>query len=130
MLVTEIDRASIEKLVRTFYAKILKDDLLSPFFIRALGDDLKNDKWYEHLKTLDNFWLGLMIGEGRYMGDPLLPHFFLGELSPELFDRWIALFRQTAEEIYEHNTALKFYGKAKGLAKRFMTDLEIGYEED
>ena len=130
MLVTEIDRGSVEKLVRHFYAKVLKDELLARYFLIALGDDLKNDKWYEHLITLDNFWLGLMTGEGRYRGDPFLPHMFLGELNSELFLRWIALFRETAEEIYTPLIALRFYGKAKGLAKRFMVDLEIAYEED
>lgn len=129
MLVEEIDRASIEKLVREFYAKVLQDPLISPFFIRSLGMDMKNDKWYEHLSTLDNFWLGMILEEGRYMGDPLMPHIFLGSLSTEMFDRWLALFRETLEEIYTPNNVLKFYGKAKGLAKRFMTDLEITHED-
>ena len=130
MLVDKIDRASVEKLVRTFYVKVLDDDLLGRYFFMALGDNLKNDKWYEHLITLDNFWISLMTGEeGRYLGDPFVPHMFLGELSPELFERWVSLFRETAEEIYTPTVALKFYGKAKGLAKRFMVDLEIAYEE-
>ena len=61
MLVENIDRSSIEKLVRAFYANVLQDEVLAPFFINALGHDMKNDKWYEHLITLDNFWLGLML---------------------------------------------------------------------
>ena len=61
MLVENIDRASIEKFVRSFYANVLKDKTLAPFFMNALGDDMKNDKWYEHLITLDNFWLGLLL---------------------------------------------------------------------
>ena len=118
MLATEIDRASVEKLVRQFYAKVLKDELLSRYFLIALGDDLKNDKWYEHLITLDNFWISLMTGEGgMYKGDPFVPHMFLGGLTSEMFDRWVALFRETAEEIYTPTLALGFYGKAKGLLR-------------
>ncbi len=56
-LATEIDRGSVERLVRQFYTKVLKDDLISRYFLIALGDDLKNDKWYEHLKILENFSL-------------------------------------------------------------------------
>ena len=108
---------------------MLKDDLIGRYFIIALGDDRMNDKWYEHLSLLDNFWLGLMTGEGRYRGDPFVPHMFLGGLTSEMFDRWVALFRETVEEVYTPAVALAFYGKAKGLAKRFMTDLEIAYEE-
>jgi hemoglobin len=130
MLADTIDRGSVEKLVRGFYAKVVKDDLIARYFLIALGDDMKNDKWYEHLKLLDNFWYSLMTGEGRYRGDPFTPHIFLGGLTPEMFDRWVALFRETAEEVFTPPLALRFYGKAKGLAKRFMTDLEIAYEDE
>jgi len=130
MLTDQIDRGSVEKLVRGFYAKVIQDDLIGRYFLIALGDDFKNDKWYEHFNLLDNFWMGLMTGEGRYRGDPFTPHIFLGGLTPEMFDRWVALFRETAEEIYTPTVALGFYGKAKGLAKRFMVDLEIAYEEE
>jgi len=129
MLAQSIDRGSIEKLIRQFYEKVLEDDLIGIFFHRALGHNLNSPKWYEHLNTLNNFWFSLMTGEGRYMGDPFMPHLFLGELTPEMFDRWLVLFRQTAEETHDHALALSLYGKAKALSKRFMTDLEIAYEE-
>jgi hemoglobin len=60
-----VDRVNINEMVREFYASVLQDELLSPFFIRALGDDLKNGKWHEHLHTLDNFWLLIMTGKKR-----------------------------------------------------------------
>lgn len=130
MLVEEIDRPSIEKLIRTFYAKVIQDDLVGPYFIRTLGDDLTSFKWYEHFSLLDNFWLGMILEEGHYRGDPFMPHVFLGEIPKEAFDRWLALFRETLEEIYTPINVLKFYGKAKGITKRFMTDLEIYHEDD
>ena len=128
MLSDTIDRASIEKLVRMFYKNILKDELLSPFFIRTLGDDLKNDKWYEHLITLDNFWLSLLTGEGRYMGDPLLPHIFMGQLAPEHFELWLKLFRQTLDVVFTPTVVIQVFGRAKALSTRFMVDLEISHE--
>ena len=128
ILIDTIDRGAIEKLVRQFYESILKDELLSPFFTRALGNDLKNDKWYEHLITLDNFWLSLLTGEGRYMGDPLLPHIFMGQLNPEHFERWLKLFRQTLDGLFTPTIAIKIFGRAKALSTRFMVDLEISHE--
>ncbi len=128
MLLREIDRSAIEKMVRNFYPKVLKDELIAHYFLHTLGDDLKSDKWYEHLKTLDNFWYALMTGEGRYMGDPLMPHMFLGGLSVEHFERWLILFRQTLDEIFTPEVAIRIYGRAKALSTRFISDLEL--EED
>ena len=130
MLIETINRASIEKLVRSFYAKVLEDELLAPFFINALGDDMKNDKWYEHLITFDNFWLGLLLKEGRYMGDPLLPHVFLPNLTEEIFEQWLKIFRETLDEIYTPSNVRNIYGKAKALSTRFINDLELDDDDD
>ena len=130
MLVEEIDRSSIEKMVRKFYTNVLQDEALAPFFINALGHDMKNDKWYEHLITLDNFWLGLMLKEGKYMGDPLLPHVFLQGLTPEIFDQWLKVFRATLDEIYTPSNVRNIYGKAKALSTRFIKDLELDDDDD
>ncbi|CAA6810268.1 MAG: Preprotein translocase [uncultured Sulfurovum sp.] len=129
-LIETIDRGSIEKLVRSFYAKVLEDKELAPFFLNALGDDMNNDKWYEHLITLDNFWLGMILEEGRYIGDPLLPHVFLPNLTPELFDQWLKVFRETLEEIYTPSNVRKIHGKAKALSTRFIKDLELDEDDD
>jgi len=129
MLFETIDRGNIEKLVRAFYEKILEDALLSRYFLIALGDDLKNDKWYEHLHTLDNFWLSLLTGEGRYMGDPLMPHMFLGGLNEAHFERWLHLFRETLNELFVPSIAIKIYGRAKALSTRFISDLELVEDE-
>ncbi len=130
MLFETIDRGNIEKLVRAFYAKVLEDDLLSRYFLVALGDDLNNDKWYEHLHTLDNFWLSLLTGEGRYMGDPLMPHMFLGGLNEAHFERWLLLFRETLDELFTPTIAIKIHGRAKALSTRFISDLELDDEEE
>ena len=130
MLFETIDRGNIEKVVRAFYAKVLEDDLLSRYFLIALGDDLKNDKWYEHLHTLDNFWLSLLTGEGKYMGDPLMPHMFLGGLEESHFERWLMLFRETLNGLFTPTIAIKIYGRAKALSTRFISDLELDDEDD
>lgn len=125
MLSDTVDRASIERMVRQFYATILKDEIVGPYFIKALGDDLKNDKWYEHFKTLDSFWLMLMTGERGYMGDPFLPHVFIGELYAETFERWLELFHETVHQFFVPEIAEKFYKKAEILSEQFMENLEI-----
>lgn len=131
MLYDTVDRANVEKMVHTFYAMIVEDDLVGPYFTRALGSDLKNDKWYEHYRTLEKFWLMLMNGEPGYTGDPFGPHAFLGELSPETFERWLKLFDAHVNTYYTPEIAAKFYKKAEILANQFMERLAItGEEED
>lgn len=127
MLTNSVDRASVEKMVRSFYERLVQDDVVGPYFIKVLGSDLKNDKWYEHFKTLDKFWLLLMEGEEGYMGDPFGPHAFIGELYAETFERWLKIFKAHINEHYEKEIADKFYKKAEVLAKQFMQNLEIEY---
>ena len=126
-----VDRVTVEKMVRTFYAMLIKDDMVGPYFIKVLGSDLKNDKWYEHFRTLDNFWLMMMNGEPGYTGDPFGPHVFIGELYPETFERWLKRFGEHVNEYFIPEIADKFYKKGEILADQFMQRLEIGkYEEE
>ncbi len=125
-----VDRGSIEAMVRQFYGTVLKDDILAPIFIKALGDDLNNGKWYEHLNTLYKFWDLMMTGQRGYNGDPFPPHAFLGPLTREHFERWLELFKATVDELFIPEIANKFYEKADKLAEQFIDNLSIDDDED
>ena len=125
-----LERASIEEMIRVFYASILKDEMLSPFFTKALGDDLNNGKWHEHFHTLNSFWVMMMTGERGYNGDPFPPHAFLGPLKRENFERWLELFHETIYTFYTPEIAEKFYKKADILAEQFMDNLGVDDDED
>ena len=130
MLHETVDRANVEKMVREFYAILIQDDIVGPYFVRALGSDLKNDKWYEHFRTLDNFWLLIMNGDAGYMGDPFGPHVFIGELYTETFERWLEVFNTHIHNHYIPEIADKFYKKGKILSNQFIERLEINSEEE
>lgn len=130
MLYESVDRGKIETLVKSFYGDILHDSMLRPFFVKALGDDLENGKWYEHLHTLVNFWLLMMEGEKGYKGDPFPPHAFLGPLSREDFAQWLKLFKANVEALFIPEIAEKFYRKADILAEQFIENLGIDDEDD
>lgn len=125
-----IDRENIRKMVREFYAIILDDDILAPFFTKALGDDLAGGKWHEHFGTLESFWLMMMTGERGYNGDPFPPHAFLGPLTPESFERWLELFHEIIYRFYTQEIADKFYKKAQILASQFMDNLGMNDDDD
>ena len=126
----KIDVDNIREMVRKFYALILKDETLSPFFIKALGDDLEKGKWPEHFHTLDNFWGLMMSGHKGYMGDPFPAHAFIGPLYRETFEQWLKLFHVVVYEMFVPTLADKFYKKANILAEQFMDNLGINDDED
>jgi len=130
MLYDTVGRGNIEELVRKFYASVLKDDLLAPFFIKALGDDLKNGKWHEHLNTLYNFWMLMMTGISPYGGHPYPPHAFLGLTSRDVFERWLELFKETLDELFVPEISDKFYKKADLLAEQFIDNLGIDDDDE
>ncbi|NCB14217.1 MAG: globin, partial [Erysipelotrichia bacterium] len=45
----EITKENINKLVVTFYTKVLKDEKISPFFIEKLGSDMKSEIWQKNI---------------------------------------------------------------------------------
>mgnify|MGYP001216133277 FL=1 len=103
--------AAVERLVRHFYVKGDADDLIGPIFraIPALDD---------HLQVIIDFWSRQLIGTDRYTGRPFPPHWKL-ELTPEHFDRWIALFSETAREELPADLADKAIEKAGHMSTAF-----------
>jgi len=125
MLANEITRKNIETMVLSFYRKILKDDTVGPFFVAKLGDDMSNEYWKPHLELLINFWSSMMLGDGSYRGNPFAPHMSLGELNREVFERWLKLFFETLDEIYEPQAADLFKERSTIIAGNFMRNLRI-----
>ena len=130
MLYEEIERESVEKMVREFYALVLKDEILSPIFILSLGHDITKGKWPEHLDILDNFWGSMMTGNRGYMSNPFPAHAFLGLTSREPFERWLELFKEVIYKLFVPKLAEKFYKKANILAEQFIDNLGIDDEDD
>ncbi|MEQ8444628.1 MAG: group III truncated hemoglobin [Pelagibacterium sp.] len=113
----DITDPDIAKLVATFYARAREDDVLGPVFNRAVHD------WDEHIAQITDFWSSIMLRTGRYSGRPLNPHLRL-PIEAEHFDRWLALFEQTATEIFSAEITHEFMIRARRIADNF--ELAIG----
>ncbi|GGA55592.1 group III truncated hemoglobin [Pelagibacterium lentulum] len=113
----DITDDGIALLVRTFYDRAREDDVLGPIFNRAVQD------WDEHIAQITDFWSSIMLRTGRYSGRPLNPHLRL-PLEAEHFDRWLALFEQTATELFSSEIAHEFMIRARRIADNF--ELAIG----
>lgn len=107
----EIDEALIERLVRSFYARARADSRLGPLFQQRIGDD-----WEPHLQKMFAFWSSVMCMTGRYHGRPVPAHMALTGLRPDDFERWLGLFRQTAEETCAPDISALFIERAERIA--------------
>ncbi|BDX00116.1 group III truncated hemoglobin [Maricaulis maris] len=85
----------ISDLVETFYGHVREDAMLGPVFADAIAGD-----WEPHLATMKRFWSALVFHDGGYQGRPMPANVKLKpQISPAHFERWLALFGQTLDEI-------------------------------
>jgi hemoglobin len=88
-----VDEIEIPPLLAAFYARVRSDDLLGPIFNAAIDD------WPAHLARLADFWSSVMRMSGRYKGRPMLAHLrHADEITPPMFDRWLALWTETTHQ--------------------------------
>ncbi|EKH5421146.1 truncated hemoglobin Ctb, partial [Campylobacter coli] len=91
---------SIGKLMELFYDKIRKDKDLGPIFNNAIGTS--DEAWKEHKAKIGNFWAGMLLGEGDYIGQPLKKHLDLPPFPQEFFGIWLGLFEESLDKIYNN----------------------------
>jgi len=112
---TGIDEAMIDRLVRGFYARVREDALLGPIFAARIAD------WEPHLQRMVAFWSSVALLTGRYHGQPMVAHMPL-PIDARHFDRWLALFEETARALCPPVAAEHFVERARRIAE----SLELG----
>ena len=109
-----VDEAGLARLVDRFYAAVRADDLIGPVFNDAIGD------WPDHLEKLAAFWSSLMLTSGRYKGMPMAAHLkHRARITPQMFDRWLALWREATEAEMPPAVAASMQAKAARIAESF-----------
>jgi hemoglobin len=104
----------VQLLVRSFYNKVLEDKMLSPFFAFV-----RKHHWEKHLEVLDAFWNNVLFYSGNYNGNPLQVHSTLhrfSKLASKDFDRWLQLFDETVDELFEGEKAAIAKQRAHSIA--------------
>lgn len=112
---TGIDTAMIQRLVTAFYARAREDALLGPVFGAHVAD------WDAHLARMCSFWASVALMSGSYHGNPMGRHLGL-PIDARHFDRWLALFEETAAEVCPPPAADHFIERARRIAQ----SLELG----
>jgi hemoglobin len=106
---TGIDEAMIERLVRAFYRRVMGDPLLAPIFAAKVRD------WDQHIAKMCAFWSSVALMSGRYHGQPMTAHLPLPVDAPH-FDRWLAIFAETAHDLCPPSAAAHFLERAHRIA--------------
>lgn len=91
MAQTGLDPDLLRDLVHRFYARVRADAVLGPIFAARITD------WAPHLDRMVDFWCSVALMTGQYHGRPVPAHTPL-PIGAAHFERWLALFRTTAED--------------------------------
>ena len=111
-------REDILLLIRKFYSKIRKDELLGPIFNATITPE---SAWEPHLQKLTDFWEGNLFGRTHYTGNPPKAHQELDDnigntISGEHFSKWLKIWKATIHELYEGQVAEFAKQRAEGIA--------------
>jgi hemoglobin len=106
---TGLDDAMLSRLVHGFYDRVRADPMLGPIFAERITD------WGPHLARMVDFWSSVALMTGRYHGAPMPKHLLL-PVEAEHFDRWLLLFRQTAQDICPPEGAAWVIARAESIA--------------
>lgn len=112
---TGIEEDMIKLLVDAFYVRVRRDAMLGPVFEERIAD------WDAHLPRMYAFWSSVALMSGRYSGQPMAKHMPL-PVDGRHFDRWLALFEETANEVCSPAAAAYFIDRARRIAQ----SLELG----
>jgi hemoglobin len=107
-----LDETVLASLLACFYARVRRDTELGPVFNDAVQD------WREHVDRLADFWSSVMLTTGRYKGNPVVKHrLHARRITPAMFERWLALWVQTTNDMLPPEIAAVMQRKAVRMAE-------------
>ncbi len=110
------NRADVELLVRTFYAKLLEDPFMSPHFE---GVDFEH-----HFPRMIQFWAFILLDEPGNTGNVFDKHRHL-KVDERHFERWINTFSATVDALFEGKTAEKAKQNAQVIGYTFQSKMKF-----
>jgi hemoglobin len=120
---TDIEsRADCERLVRAFYGRALTDPIIGWIFVDIAKLDVE-----AHVPRIASFWETVLLGSHSYAGSAFAPHAALNarvRLRAGHFDRWVALWRRTVDELFAGERAELAKVHAVRVASAFHRRLE------
>jgi hemoglobin len=97
------DRTDCECLVRAFYGRAMSDAMIGYLFVEVAKLDLE-----AHVPAITSFWETVLLGAKTYNSSAFRPHAELHSrtrLRPGHFERWLVLWFETVDELFEGERA-------------------------
>jgi len=112
----------LARLVEHFYGLAREDALLAPAFARITD-------WPHHFRALTAFWATQLRGRRIYRGAPIAVHHAMrGQLAPEMFDRWLALWDASTAAVMEPQDAAALQAHARRMAEVMRAAIFDGHQ--
>jgi hemoglobin len=116
--------ADCERIVRAFYGKAMEDEKIGWLFVEVAELDLE-----EHIPKISAFWATNLLGAKSYSGGAFGVHGRLhqkaGGLTQAHFERWLVLWCQTVDELYDGPIAAAAKVHALRVANAFYGRLQL-----
>ena len=122
------DRADCERLVRAFYGRALTDPVIGFIFTDVARLDLE-----AHVPRITSFWETILLDAHTYGGGAFRPHAELNErvrLRTGHFQRWLALWGETVDELFAGDRAELAKAHAQRVAQAFYARLRALEQAD
>ncbi len=113
--------ADCEALVRGFYGRALRDPVIGFLFTDIAQLDLE-----AHITRITRFWATVLLGARSYGGGAFRPHLQLHTKAPLRrghFERWLALWNATVDEMFSGVRAELAKAHADRVANAFVARL-------
>jgi hemoglobin len=115
-------REDCERLVRAFYGRALTDPVIGWLFTDVARLDLE-----AHVPRIASFWETILLGAHSYGGGAFAPHAALNARAPLRaghFERWLWLWQQTVDELFDGERAQLATAHATRVARAFHARLQ------
>ena len=114
-------RADIDALMVHFYSRAMSDPAIGRFFTEVVKLDLDH-----HLPVIGDFWESVLFSTGvyaRHGRHPLMVHGEMSrkrQLEPQHFQRWLELFEESIDELFDGRAATYMKQRAHAIAGRML----------
>lgn len=116
-----VTEADVAALVDRFYDRVRETPSLAPVFDARI----EAGAWPEHLSKMRAFWSTVLLGSGRYRGNPMTTHQAIADITREHFADWLGLFEVVVGELFAEDVARAIVQRARRMGDSLTASLRL-----
>ena len=116
-------REDLVQMLTAFYKKAFEDELIGRFFIEVVPLDLTT-----HIPVITDFWEAIVFNTHGYRKNVMEVHQHIHQLSnikKEHLERWVKLFTETVDEMFEGEKTTLMKHRARSIAT--LMDIKLNH---